>query len=180
MLIITLILKHSRNEFLYSDILTLIEDGSLSCLWSPPRSALGANQPEHKSWSEWQMNLSMADSTEIVTACTQIFQSSHSNLETDQLHGSIVSSVVKDLSDLQVQPAIMDTYRRYVIIKDEEEKHLDSEPGRGSVSSILDPIPPPLTLIVCRLSGTQCKLSTSRSSLGSTHSSSITICACGE
>jgi hypothetical protein len=100
------------GDFANHNLLNLIEDGKISLLRAPPlqRSALEHDDPIIE-WASLQMRLIPLQTRSILEAC--LTEMERSNIGS----AGIETEISRDIRLMQVQPKIMDEYRRYVVIK---------------------------------------------------------------
>ncbi|OCH96636.1 hypothetical protein OBBRIDRAFT_717952 [Obba rivulosa] len=106
-----------RGELILEELLRMIEEGSLSLLRSPPLKG----QPKVKTdaareWIARQMGLLGMDSREILEECIKGAARQYMDFGEDELAAAIDEEVLRQMRDMQLQPTIMDDYRRFVVI----------------------------------------------------------------
>lgn len=123
-----------RGEFLYQELLDLIEDGSLSLLFAPPLSRsvlLEKNRTDvyadpHVQWAEWVLTQQFSEREEILEGCVKMFEAAFPKVSDRELVSVVEKEVLADLRRMQLQPHLMDHYRRYVAITEpRSETELD-------------------------------------------------------
>jgi len=70
---------------------------------------------------------------DILEECVKAWIDSYSNLRKPEWSSAIETEISEDLARMQMQPAIMDDHRRFVVIKAPKEDHISSI--RDGVSS---------------------------------------------
>ncbi|KZT74733.1 hypothetical protein DAEQUDRAFT_4099 [Daedalea quercina L-15889] len=117
-----------RGEFVFSDLLELIEEGKISLLRSPPltRCPKGGEDPAAK-WTSWQTELLRMDARGLLESSIALAAEQYSSVQPHALPEAIQTEIVRDLMGMQMQPTLMDAYRRFVVIKGKGDKHLGED-----------------------------------------------------
>lgn len=113
-----------RRDFFYARLLKLIEEGKVSLLHVPPKSRsprLAENDTSRTvnpglDWVSWALGISSMDSAGILQECLRIFDKKHPNISDRDIRTVIEQEVLSDIVQMQLEPAIMDNYRRFVMI----------------------------------------------------------------
>ncbi|TCD70074.1 hypothetical protein EIP91_005056 [Steccherinum ochraceum] len=115
-----------QNESFCGPILSLIEEGKISVLTSPPRIRHPTRDEGQTRWNDaemaWvkgQLALLPATAKDILSRCLDAFN--RMNVPESDIHPRAASNALKEMYDMQFQPAIMDEYRRYVVVKGSKE-----------------------------------------------------------
>ncbi|TFY59615.1 hypothetical protein EVJ58_g5677 [Rhodofomes roseus] len=124
-----------KGEFLFSDLLEMIEEGKISLLRSPPltRCAKGGIDPAAK-WISWQTEVLGMDARNLLESSIALAMEQYSGVQENDLPDAIQKEIVRDLMGMQVQPALMDARRRFVVIRSKSDKFL-SEDKDGTVGA---------------------------------------------
>ncbi|KLO20529.1 hypothetical protein SCHPADRAFT_897808 [Schizopora paradoxa] len=122
----------STEPFRFGRILHLILDGSISVMESPPLVEQPKTATEPSPSDEWivtQLKSLRRTLTDIVEESWRIFISQFSNKSDPEIYTALEGKINDDLIRMQMQPSMRSTYRRYVIIKAESEKHISCYKG---------------------------------------------------
>ena len=104
-----------RGEFLFSELLELIADGRLSLLRTPPVARCPGPAA---AWLAWQTALLRMDARALLAESIELAAEQYSDsAPAHVLPEMIQKEIVHDLTGMQMQPAIMDEYRRFVVIR---------------------------------------------------------------
>ena len=100
----------------------------------PTNSHLGRHAGDRDMWVEYQYMQSQLDPQEVVEDCEGMYEDTYGSVSKQDRNGSVLSDLQQDLAKMSSQPAIGYEYRRFVIIKSNEDVH--GRPGEeGWVSS---------------------------------------------
>ncbi|KAI0094587.1 hypothetical protein BDY19DRAFT_913567 [Irpex rosettiformis] len=122
-----------RDDFVYKELLELIEDGSLSLLYAPPisrspcleKNRTDAYDDPQIKWAEWVLNRQFSERKEMLAECVNMFEAAHPNVSDKNFMNVVEKEVLADLGRMQLQPSIMDSYRRFVVITESRSEDLD-------------------------------------------------------
>ena len=78
----------------------------------------------HLKWAEWVLNLPFASDKEILAECVRLFEAAHPNVSDRDIMSVTEKEVLADLGRMQLQPTIMDNYRRFVVLTGAKDKYL--------------------------------------------------------
>lgn len=128
-------------------LLELIEEGKVSLLYAPPKSRsprlsevdTSRTTDPGMDWAAWAIGISTMDSREIMEECIRIFEAKHPKLPDRDLASAVEQEALLDLVQMQLEPVIMDGYRRFVMVV---ETRNDQSPESNGVSEALS-IPHP-------------------------------------
>ena len=67
-------------------------------------------------WAARVLGICSMDSRDIMEECTRIFEERHRGLPDRDLASTVEQEVQLDLVQMQLEPVIMDSYRRFVLI----------------------------------------------------------------
>jgi hypothetical protein len=98
-------------------ILKLIEEGQVSLLQAPPSHTSAESEDPTMEWVSSQMRTLSLDARGILEECIRQFSCKYPNISESAWSSAVEAEISKDLSLMQMQPAIMKEYRRYVVIK---------------------------------------------------------------
>ncbi|KAJ6519506.1 hypothetical protein C8R45DRAFT_24277 [Mycena sanguinolenta] len=117
-----------RDEFVFDRLLKAIDDGEVSVLRAPPlgRNATRTNDPAIEWLREHWINRPLS-SRHLLEFCLSAFSAKYSNIPQAEWASAVEAEVSEDLNSMQMQPNIMNQYRRYVVIKAETDKHIAAD-----------------------------------------------------
>ncbi|THH16827.1 hypothetical protein EW146_g3874 [Bondarzewia mesenterica] len=108
-----------KGDFVHAILLDMIEEGRLSLMSTVPVGrARGAMISD---WISWQTQLPCLTARGILEKCMRSFIQQYDDTPEEQWPSAVESEVVTSISSLQLQPAIMDNYRRFVVIRGEQD-----------------------------------------------------------
>ncbi|THH32342.1 hypothetical protein EUX98_g1848 [Antrodiella citrinella] len=117
-----------QNESFCTPLLSLIEDGKISLMTSPPQTRHPVRNEAQTGWIDaemiWvsgQFSLLTMKARDILAACIRAYDSLHADTPAGEIHVAVGKNAMKEMGGMQYQPVIMDDYRRYVIIKGASE-----------------------------------------------------------
>ena len=121
-----------RGEFVYDELLDLIEQGTLSLTQAPQviRDPL-AKVDASLVWTRWTLRLPAMNAREILEECLKLAAEQFGATAETDLPRAIEEEIARDLSRLQNQPVIMDNYRRFAVIKTQHDKQFSRDSMRG-------------------------------------------------
>ena len=122
-------LLNLRVSFSYADLLNMVDTLSLSLLSTPPISQ--SNSRQVSTWVSWQTELPLLQARDILERCLRSFVEQHTELPEEQWSSSVEREILSSLASIQLQPAIMDKYRRFVV--------LDGQQGEGHTPGGVSP-----------------------------------------
>ncbi|GJE87775.1 Chromatin organization modifier domain-containing protein [Phanerochaete sordida] len=113
-----------QDNFFYRPLLDLIDDGRIALLEAPPKSRQPKTAPNDTSrmvepaiqWTEWCIGLCELDAAGIVEECMRYLEGKHAELPQKDLLPVADRLLIEDLLQMQLEPAMMDEYRRYVMV----------------------------------------------------------------
>ncbi|CCM02177.1 uncharacterized protein FIBRA_04256 [Fibroporia radiculosa] len=116
---------YDKGEFLFEELLRLINEGTVSLLIAPPPlHQLKNNRALATEWTSWQIDLLETHTArETLKFCLETASAQHLNVAEQDLPEAIQKEIARDLWMMQSQPAIMDEYRRLVVIKSEADTY---------------------------------------------------------
>lgn len=112
----------------FGKILTLIDEGKVALMRSPGVSTQappGRSVTEKEKWIDTQLTFLAKSKTDLVEDSWTTFIGQFSNMTDSEINDAIESEIVSDLVLLQMQSAIHSTYRRFVVIKSEQDNHIE-------------------------------------------------------
>lgn len=123
----------NQAKFPYKYILDAIEVGELALLHAPPCSR---NHPQSASqdWLWGHLTFSSLSGRKALEISLNTFTSKFSNVPESDLRSKMDEEIAQDLSIMQLQPAIMRDYRRFVILKYESQSVKISPQGLEWIS----------------------------------------------
>ncbi|KAI0702474.1 hypothetical protein BC835DRAFT_1320860 [Cytidiella melzeri] len=115
-----------RGEFIYLDLLKLIENGTLSLLYAPPvtraprleKNRTNIMLDPHVQWAEWVFKVQFSERTEILAECVRMFEVAFPNALHKDIKAIVEKEVLGDMARMQLQPDMMDNHRRFVAVMD--------------------------------------------------------------
>ncbi|KAI8995359.1 hypothetical protein BD414DRAFT_435102 [Trametes punicea] len=123
---------YDEGNFVYQDLLTAIEDGSLALLQAPQ---LNRDPPAHNDpvllWTRWMIRVAGLDARGILEECLRLAAEQFANTSDADLPMAIEREIERDLLRMQVQPAIMDSYRRFVLFRTKQDVHFAEDSKLG-------------------------------------------------
>lgn len=113
-----------RDNFFYMPLLELIEEGKVSLLHCLPKSRtprLADNDTSRMidpgmDWAAWTLGICALDGPGIMKECMRIFEEKHSRLLDREIASTVEQEVISDMVQMQLEPVIMDNYRRFVMV----------------------------------------------------------------
>ena len=125
-----------RGNFVYEDLLKLIEQGTVALLHAPAvvRDAPPNGDPS-LLWTRWMLRLPSMNARQILEECLRIAAEQFANTSAADLPVAIEKEIARDLLRMQLQPVMMDNYRRYVVLKGRSDTYLQEDkcPGVSAV-----------------------------------------------
>lgn len=130
------------------DLLRLIEEGTVSLLYAPPiirAPHLEKNRTDKMfdpslDWAEWVMKLQFSEAKDMLAECVRMFQEAFPKVPDRDLMSVVEKEVLADMASLQLQPDIMDNYRRFVAITETRNGiNLESEGVRIARRLVVSP-----------------------------------------
>ena len=119
-----------RGTLIHQDLLSRIGQGQLSLLFmEPPRYC-----PKEDALLEWfrrHQETSMLEPRGILEDCLRSFNKHFSELPEEKWSFHVLTELLSMLFSVQMQPCMMDQYRRFVVITGKQDK---IAPDRGGVS----------------------------------------------
>lgn len=109
-----------RGKLIHQELLSRIGQGQLSLLKSPPH--YGSAESALLDWIRWQQEMSMLDPRGILEWCLRRFSQQFSEFPEEKWTPRVLDELSSVLTSLQMQPSIMDQYRRYVVIMGKQDK----------------------------------------------------------
>jgi len=108
----------SRGEFLFSELLTAIADGELAMLTAPRNESHPTSATElTQQWIDEYILCQPDSEREILQYAIASFNGRYSNIQPSNWMRVIAEEISNDLSCMQIQPALMRDYRRYVVLR---------------------------------------------------------------
>ena len=108
------------GKLIHQDLLSRIAQGQLSLLRSPPH--YGSGESALLDWIRWQQEMSLLDPRGVLERCLRGFSQQFSEHPEERWTPEVLEELSTVLTSLQMQPTIMDQYRRYVVITGKEDK----------------------------------------------------------
>lgn len=128
---IVLTSTYCRGEFLYNFLLTAIDDGKIGLFQTPPALDNSTDQTSchytndiHMEWIFLQAQTIGLTPREILNLCIDEFECLFQDRDRNEINYSSILEmevqVSQDLTRLQINPAIMQHYRRFVVLREGE------------------------------------------------------------
>jgi len=112
--------EFERGTLIHQDLLSRIGQGQLSLLQLPPH--YGSEESVLFDWIRWQQETSTLDPRGILERCLRGFSQQYSEFPEEKWTPRVLEELSSVLTSLQMQPSIMDQYRRYVVIIGKQDK----------------------------------------------------------
>lgn len=109
-----------RGKLIHQDLLSRIGQGQLSLLQLPPHC--GSGESALLDWIRWQQEMSMLDPRGVLERCLRGFNEQFSEHPEEKWTPRVLDELSSVLTSLQIQPSIMDQYRRFVVIIGRQDK----------------------------------------------------------
>ncbi|EMD41671.1 hypothetical protein CERSUDRAFT_110243 [Gelatoporia subvermispora B] len=111
------LIQLDRGEFLFEELLKLIEEGSLAMTRAPPlKGQAKVKADAAREWIAQQMSILGKNSRELLEECIKSAADQYKHITEADIGGTIDQEVLRQMKSMQMQPAIMDDYRRFVVI----------------------------------------------------------------
>jgi len=106
----------------YTQLLVAIADGQVALLNSPPTgySPTERGGDPRADWIATHLVDRPEDPRSILEFCVQAYDRKYGHLDRATASTAIITEISRDLSCIRQQPAIMEKYRRYNVIKEEK------------------------------------------------------------
>ena len=119
-----------RGTLIHQDLLSRIGQGQLSLLFMEPPH-YGPKEAPLLEWIRRHQETSMLEPRGILEDCLRSFNKHFSELPEEKWSFNVLTELLSILFSLQMQPCMMDQYRRFVVITGKQDK---IAPDRGGVS----------------------------------------------
>ncbi len=119
-----------RGTLIHQDLLSRIGQGQLSLLFMEPPH-YGSKEGPLLEWIRRHQETSMLEPRGILEGCLRSFNKNFSELPEEKWSFNVLTELLTMLFSLQMQPCMMDRYRRYVVITGKQDR---IAPDRGGVS----------------------------------------------
>ncbi len=120
-----------RGTLIHQDLLSRIGQGQLSLLFMEPPH-YGPKEGPLLEWIHRHQGTSMLEPRGILEDCLRSFNKNFSELPEEEWSLNVLTKeLLAMLFSLQMQPCVMDQYRRFVVITGKQDK---IAPDRGGVS----------------------------------------------
>lgn len=100
----------------------------LSLLSAPPSQLLENGEPS-KRWMNWQISLLNMQTRGILEFCLGTFARKYGEVPRSELAAAVEDEIKKDMFLIHIQPALVEQYRRYVVIKGPQDRLNDVDCG---------------------------------------------------
>ncbi|KAI0670147.1 hypothetical protein C8Q78DRAFT_1039423 [Trametes maxima] len=130
---------YDEGNFVYKDLLKVIEDGSLAVLQAPqpPQDLLSQGNPA-LLWTRWMVRLAGLDARGILEECLNVAAEQFANTSEADLPATVEKEIARDLQHMQTQPVIMDNYRRFVVFKTKQDTYFAEDSKHGIECTTFD------------------------------------------
>ncbi len=109
-----------RGSLIHQDLLSRIGQGQLSLLLSPPY--FGSGESARFDWIRWQQEMSVLEPRGILERCLRGFNQQFSDYPEETWTPRVLEELNSILTSLQMQPSVMDRYRRYVVVTGKQDR----------------------------------------------------------
>ncbi|KAI0762638.1 hypothetical protein C8Q74DRAFT_1383169 [Fomes fomentarius] len=119
---------YDEGQFVYEDLLRLIEEGTIALLQAPQatRTSLSKGDPA-LLWTRWMLRLPAMNARQILEECITVAAEEFANASDADIGRAIEKEIARDLRRMHIQPAIMDSFRRFVAIKTKSDLNLQQD-----------------------------------------------------
>lgn len=76
-------------------------------------------------WTLWQPSVSLSDAAALLEECLAVFNSRYANTSLEESEAAVTKEVCADMLSMQLQPMIMDEFRRYVVLTNVEDERFE-------------------------------------------------------
>ncbi|OSD05970.1 hypothetical protein PYCCODRAFT_1065885 [Trametes coccinea BRFM310] len=123
---------YDQGNFIYEELLTAIEDGSVALLQAPQ---LNRDPPAKGDpallWTRWMLRIAGLDARGILAECLRTAAEQFANTTDADLPMAIEREIARDMMRMQVQPAMMDNYRRFVLFRTKQDGYFAEDSKYG-------------------------------------------------
>ncbi|KAK7051360.1 hypothetical protein VNI00_004860 [Paramarasmius palmivorus] len=109
-----------KGNFPFLFLLNAVEDGHFSLMRAPPSPE--DHQALTTQWLDAQIDHVTRDSRETLGFCLNEFLRSYGNVPEERWERVLEEEISDDLRKMQIQPKVMEDYRRFVVLCDEEKE----------------------------------------------------------
>jgi hypothetical protein len=121
--------------FRHQELLDMIHDGKLSLFPEmPPRRW---DEEAAEKWTSWQLELPNLTPRSILERSLRSFIMRFADIEEEKWSTAIEDELFATFIAAQLQPAIMDNYRRFVVIRGQRENRPDNRNGVSAYQSCI-------------------------------------------
>jgi hypothetical protein len=110
-----------RGTLIHQDLLSRIERGQLSLLLTEP-PPYGSEEGPILEWIRRHQGTTVLESRSILEDCLRGFSKEYSDYPEEKWTFRVLETLHSTVSSLQVQPCIMDQYRRFAVITGKQDK----------------------------------------------------------
>jgi len=121
------IITYKAEPWRVGRILTLIDEGKLALMQSPPiaeQTSPGSDTNACEEWIAAQYACASKTSVDIVEEAWTLYKASRMDKSEEGMKRQGEVDIVKDLISLQMQPYIRRNFRRFVVIKAMQDTHI--------------------------------------------------------
>ncbi|KAF8640769.1 hypothetical protein AX17_000419 [Amanita inopinata Kibby_2008] len=113
---------YDRDEFLHKELLMAINEGDLAMLTAPQHDQYRISASHlSQRWIYDHLLVHAESEREILECAVSSFNTQYSNKQRSEWMSVVLTDISADLSCMQRQPVFMKDYRRYVVLKSEDE-----------------------------------------------------------
>ncbi|KAJ7597472.1 hypothetical protein C8J56DRAFT_771636 [Mycena floridula] len=128
-----------NNQFVFGFLLTAINDGKIALLRAPPDGRNPQSLHDSVSWQDQEFTDKLADFKEelvisqfrtprqMIQFCVDEFSSKHGTKPREEWTFAVRDEMITDMLTMQIQPAVMKQYRRFVFLHADREPHTFSQ-----------------------------------------------------
>ena len=125
----------NRGNFVYEDLLKAIEQGTIALLHAPIVSRESAPKCDPSLlWTRWMLRLPSMNARQILEECLKIAAEQFASTSDADLPMAVEKEIARDMLRMQMQPVIMDKYRRFVVVKSRSQTKSDFREDKYGVS----------------------------------------------
>lgn len=87
-------------------------------------------------WTRWQLRLPSMNARQVLEECLRVAAEQFANVSDADLSMAIEKEIVRDMLRMQLQPVIMDKYRRFVVVKGKSQSETHFREDKCGVSAV--------------------------------------------
>lgn len=98
-------------------------------------------------WTLWQPSVSLSDAAALLEECLAVFNSRYANTSLEESEAAVTKEVCADMLSMQLQPMIMDEFRRYVVLTNVEDERFEKSNSEVRFTMVFTEISPEIRII---------------------------------